>query len=554
MANTFETPNMHMDLPVVQGEVGPLWAQELNTAIGTVIDAHDHTSGNGVQVPAAGIGIDDDLQFNGNQAVGLSGMGLNAVTQPSAGTSVATIYRTGDDLYWQDGSGANVRLTQGGAIVPNGTGAANGFYGTYAASVAHASYYNVPASYQFYQNSAETLRATGVFGQLQSINATQNDFYLATGGGHSGQLATSPTGGWRTRSTNTLLSWSNAGSGSSSYSTVMGLQPISFGFTGDFSLAVNDVTTDYALSVSKRTSGANFLPVAALRINWQGGGTVPTNLGSYLAFTETNESKTMGQLHTYYASKTTASNGAAVMCMMPTFNGGSPVSGIYPIGISVMRHSSTAGSASLAVGLMGLPVAGQGITAYGDLVPSASGGLLGTVSLPWAIQASTITSSGAVAVGTTLAVFSTSTFSDTMTTRNVIPNSTARDLGSSAAYWANFYTANTRYRSGANTQIQSFGGIVHHAISVSSGGSTVYEYTANNTCTVTKTGTGTYDLDFSTALPATQCLFFATFAESSAAGTSISVGQASTTKLQVTVRDGGAADRRFNVMILSTGF
>ena len=45
---------MALDLPVVGSTAGPDWATKLNAAI-TTVDAHDHTTGKGVQIPAGGI-------------------------------------------------------------------------------------------------------------------------------------------------------------------------------------------------------------------------------------------------------------------------------------------------------------------------------------------------------------------------------------------------------------------------------------------------------------------------------------------------------------------
>lgn len=564
MPNTFTTPNMSMVLPVVQGEVGPAWAQELNTAIGDVIDAHDHTSGNGVQVPVAGLNIDDNLEFNEKRIQNASGYHLAmADPAPTIGTAEGRLFRDGDELYFQDGAGNNVQLTQGGAIVPNGTGAANGFYGDYAASTAHASYYAGTASYQFYQDSGESIRAALVGGQIQSVQATQNDFYLGTGGGDSGGTATAVTGGWRFRATDSDFGLARAAAASSSYATVTYLSEITAGVAGDFAFSVNSTNTDYPLSATKRVTGASFHAMTGLRLNWTGGGVAPVGLGGSVRFYEANEAKTMGEVHAYYAAKTTSSNGASVVCLMPTFNGASPTTGGVPVGVSVGRFSSAAAPGSLAVGLMGPPVSGQGVTVYGDLVPDASGGLLGTVALPWAIRATNVIASGSVT--TTNAVNAGGGVSATATSAFHSINPFASDtylLGNSGNIWSSLWTKQTSYRNAGltKTQITAYDGIVHHAISVSSGGSTVFEYTANNTCTVTKTGgpgTGTYDLDFSTSLPATQCLFFGSLADNGGYSipAGVQVSQASTTKLQVSTFNGGAsADLRFNIMILSTGF
>ena len=63
MATSF----LNLTLPTVTVTLGPTWATQINAAF-EVIDEHDHTSGKGVQIPTAGLNINDDLDFNDNAA------------------------------------------------------------------------------------------------------------------------------------------------------------------------------------------------------------------------------------------------------------------------------------------------------------------------------------------------------------------------------------------------------------------------------------------------------------------------------------------------------
>ena len=553
MANTFETPNMHMDLPVVQGEVGPLWAQELNTAIGTVIDAHDHTSGNGIQVPVAGLNIDDDLSLGEHNATEVLGVQFKSRDVPSTGTFEAGLFVNSPDLYYQDGAGNNVQLTSGGAIVPSGTGEFNGFYGDYAhagpSANAGAFYYDAGQSYEFYQDTGRVARASGVFAQLQSIQATQNDFYLATAGGTAGGITASPTGGWLLRSTDGTFTLAGAAAASSSYGTAVQITGLT-GSAGDYAFSLNDSTSDFMLSASRAAASAAVFGGLALRVNGNGIAYPRDGLGLGVNFYDADLSKSIGSLHGFYKTQGSSTTGAGGVRLVAAYNGAEATTA----GIELVNFSG-----GTAVGLLGSAVAGQGVTVYGDLVPSASGGLLGTASLPWLIRGTGGTFSGSVTANGFLA-----TGTSAMQTINAATSSTY-GLGNAAATWLNVWGDTTRSithilrdaNPSTKTQSQKYDGIVHHAISVSSGGSKVYEYTANNTCTPTKTATGSYDLDFSTALPATQCLFFVSIAENGGYVTfwTAKISQASTTKLQVQTADGSTlTDARFNVLVLSTGF
>lgn len=554
MAQTFETPNMHMDLPVVQGEVGPLWAQELNTAIGEVIDAHDHTSGNGVQVPTAGILINEDLPMNDLRVTEAGGVAFTDINQPSALSAPDQVYVSGGELYFQDGDGNNVQLTDGGGIVPNGTGAANGFYGEYATAGAHAYYYGAGGTFQFYTDAtaiASATRAGIVAAGVSSVVAGINDFYLGTGGGERGSTLDPVTGGWRLRSTDTYLSLASDPTAAGSYGDVVTIQPLSGGRDG-YAFGVNDSYDSFSFTVAEKVTVAAVAGTAMLRVDATGVAYPRNGVGASLFFEDKENAKVIGGIYGYYKTQADANTGAGAVRLGAAYNGS--VNGTDYLEIANF-------SGGVAVGIMGAAVAGQGTTVYSNLVPNTTGRLLGTGALPWGTVTAEIgTFASNLVAGNTLEVFNTSNFTGTMTTRNIVPSSTTRDLGSSAAYWGNFYTANTKYRSGANTQTQDYSGIVHHAVSVSSDGSKVYEFSANNTCTVTKTGgagTGTYDLDFSQPLPATQCLFFGSIADNGGYSipAGVQVSQASTTKLQVSTFNGGSsADLRFNVMILSTGF
>lgn len=108
-----DTPNMNMSLPVVGGTLGPAWASELNTAL-EVVDAHDHVSGNGVQIPVAGLNINGDLSFNSHNIIDLNSLVLDSLSaDPSSAT---TVYVKNGELFYIDDSAQAVQITDNGSI------------------------------------------------------------------------------------------------------------------------------------------------------------------------------------------------------------------------------------------------------------------------------------------------------------------------------------------------------------------------------------------------------------------------------------------------------
>lgn len=114
------TPNMNLSLPTVSTTVGPAWASQLNSAIGTAgdgIDGHDHTSGKGVPVPPSGIDITSALTFQNQDATNLRSTRFYSQSEAfSDATDVGCCYVLDADLYYIDTAGNSIRITENGAI------------------------------------------------------------------------------------------------------------------------------------------------------------------------------------------------------------------------------------------------------------------------------------------------------------------------------------------------------------------------------------------------------------------------------------------------------
>lgn len=145
---TITTPLMNLVLPVPGTQVGPTWADNLNTAF-QLVDSHDHTSGKGTQIPTAGINLDTDLTFNSLNALALrsarfqiQGAPLTAVADKNCISSV------NGELYWNDNAGNQVQLTASGGLNAASIG---GIGGDYAGSGASVSYSSLTKVYSFLQ-------------------------------------------------------------------------------------------------------------------------------------------------------------------------------------------------------------------------------------------------------------------------------------------------------------------------------------------------------------------------------------------------------------------
>jgi hypothetical protein len=116
MANTISSTNMGLPIPVVGTDPGPDWATDINSCL-TLIDQHDHSVGYGVQITPAGLSINSDLTFQSNNATNLRTVRLaSQTTTLSLSTDKGCLYEVVNDLYYNDGAGTAIRLTQSGAV------------------------------------------------------------------------------------------------------------------------------------------------------------------------------------------------------------------------------------------------------------------------------------------------------------------------------------------------------------------------------------------------------------------------------------------------------
>lgn len=111
------TPLMNLDLPVVSTTLGPEWATKVNAAFETV-DSHDHSSGKGTKVTAAGLNINADLDIQSNKLFNLTASQYVSAGSPLSGaTNANSVNVSSGNLYFTNGSGVSIQITSGGSIV-----------------------------------------------------------------------------------------------------------------------------------------------------------------------------------------------------------------------------------------------------------------------------------------------------------------------------------------------------------------------------------------------------------------------------------------------------
>lgn len=165
---------MGLIVPRVSSTSGPTYAAEINTSL-TTVDSHNHTTGQGVPIPSSGININSDLSFNSFNATLVNTVRFSSVATPISATNpnLGCIYEAGVDLYYNDGNGNQIRLTQSGALA--------GTPGSIASLVSPASATYVSANSKFVWQSAANVAAIMDFRSaiFRTASAGSNGITLA---------------------------------------------------------------------------------------------------------------------------------------------------------------------------------------------------------------------------------------------------------------------------------------------------------------------------------------------------------------------------------------
>ncbi len=126
--------NMSLPIPTPLEDSGPDYALNLNASL-VIIDSHDHTPGNGVQLTPDSLNINAELPFGNNDATELRTVRFQAQSSvPAVNPDLLCLYAVGADLYYNDANGNAIRMTQSGAVagaagtitgLPSGTASAS---------------------------------------------------------------------------------------------------------------------------------------------------------------------------------------------------------------------------------------------------------------------------------------------------------------------------------------------------------------------------------------------------------------------------------------------
>jgi len=147
MANVNITPNMQLTVPITGLAPGPEWANDYNNCM-NLIDSHNHSPGFGTPISSSGININSDLSWNNsNNAINLRSIRFTAQGSPlSLGADLGCLYESGVDLYYNDGNGNQIRITQSGSV----SGSAGTITGL-PSGTASAAYQSGSGTFQFLQ-------------------------------------------------------------------------------------------------------------------------------------------------------------------------------------------------------------------------------------------------------------------------------------------------------------------------------------------------------------------------------------------------------------------
>src|ERR1700677_2201669 len=145
MSDVIISPNMSLPVPIVDLDPGPDWANNVNACLG-ILDQHNHSPGQGVQITPAGLDINIDLTMQGNNLTNVNTIRFLplAMSLPGLSPNLGCIYVAGNELYYNDESGNVVEITKTGSVNA-GAGSISGL----PSGTASVSYNSISATYVF---------------------------------------------------------------------------------------------------------------------------------------------------------------------------------------------------------------------------------------------------------------------------------------------------------------------------------------------------------------------------------------------------------------------
>lgn len=164
------SPNMNMPVPVVGTAPGPTWAELVNSCL-AILDNHNHSSGSGAPVTPDGLNINSELSMGGNDLIAARSLRMSAQGSPIAEIAdLDCLYVSGVDLYYNDGNGNQIQITDSGGVAGSPGSISN------LTSPASATY--VAASDRFVWQSDSNTAADMDCGSIILRNLTASSFGL----------------------------------------------------------------------------------------------------------------------------------------------------------------------------------------------------------------------------------------------------------------------------------------------------------------------------------------------------------------------------------------
>lgn len=162
---------MSLPIPVVGVAPGPDWASLIDSCL-TILDGHSHVPGSGVPITPSAMNINADLTMASNNLTNARSLRMaQQLAALSLPADLDCLYDVSGDLYFNDGAGNQIRLTQSGSIV----GTAGSITGL-PSGTASASYTGVGAT--FVWQSATNVAANMDFRNAILRNSTASSFGL----------------------------------------------------------------------------------------------------------------------------------------------------------------------------------------------------------------------------------------------------------------------------------------------------------------------------------------------------------------------------------------
>jgi hypothetical protein len=164
MSGVTITPNMSLPNPVPGIEISPNWSYDIAACL-TIVDSHNHSSGQGIPIQPNGLNINSDLPFGGNNATLLRTARFSPQASPitNASPDVGCLYVSGNELYYNDFSGGHqVQITTSGNVnagagsitgLPYGTASATFSSGTFVWQSSTSTAANMDAGSYIFRNS-----------------------------------------------------------------------------------------------------------------------------------------------------------------------------------------------------------------------------------------------------------------------------------------------------------------------------------------------------------------------------------------------------------------